>query len=171
MVPLLSFSIPRVFKVKFNYKNVFVQSLGVFSIVMLAFLVFSRFIDFETIRTDFSSRLEITKSMFVWASFYTVFINAMVEEVFFRAYIFGGIKNKTTAYMYSSILFAVYHLTIFMTWFTLPILLIIMLGLFVGGLIFSYNYDKQKSIIAAYLVHLAADIAVILIGYLVIFTA
>ena len=87
MVPLLSFSNRRVFKVKFNYKNVFVQGLGVFSIVMLAFLVLSRFIDFETIRADFSSRLEITKSMFVWASIYTVFINAMVEEVFFRAYI------------------------------------------------------------------------------------
>lgn len=173
VIPIVSVLTLENHSLKIKYANVVIQALGVFSIVMIAFYLFSKWIDFDTIRNDFSQRLEINKTMFVWASIYTIFINAFIEELFFRAYVFGRLRkqNKVLAYVFSSLLFAIYHLTIFMTWFNLPILLLILLGLFLGGMIFSYNFDKHNSIVAAFIVHVAADVAVVVIGYMVIFNA
>lgn len=173
LVPAMSlFTIKSKLKAN-NFKNTLLTAGGVFTIIIVAFLFVNRYIDFTIIQEDFTSRLNISKSMFIFAGLYTIFINALIEELFFRGYIFLNMSriNRRMAYLFSAALFAVYHLTIFKAWFTLPILTLVLLGLFVGGLIFNYFAEKSKSILTPYIIHIAADMAVVVIGYQVLYIA
>jgi len=149
-----------------EFKPVIVLSVFVFMIIMIAFLILNSFINFDTIQDDFVNRMQISTSQFVWASIYTIVINALIEEIFFRGFIFMNLlkKNRVLAYLISSGLFAIYHMAIFKTWFSLPIFILIMFGLFVGGLIFSHFVEKTNSFLASYMIHVSADLAIVLIG-------
>ena len=96
-----------------------------------------------------------------------IFVNAFFEEFFFRGFVFrGGLKigTKQYAYLFSAVLFALYHVTMIMNWFTLPIFFLCMAGLFAGGLIFNYVTDKCGSIFGSYIIHAAANLAINAIG-------
>lgn len=133
-------------------------------IIVVAYLILYPFIDLSAIQSDMAGRMAISRTLFFFAAMYTIFINALLEEIFFRAYIYKGIRSKKLAYIYSSLAFALYHLAIFGTWFSLPLLGLALVGLLVGGLIFSYITDKSGSFIGAYIVHIGADIGVVLVG-------
>ncbi len=149
-----------------EFKPVILLSIFVFLVIMVAFLILNSFINFDTIQNDFKTRMQISTSQFMWASIYTIFINALIEEIFFRGFIFMNLlkENRLLAYLISAGLFAVYHMAIFKTWFSLPIFLLIMFGLFVGGLIFCYFVKKTNSFLASYMIHVSADLAIVLIG-------
>jgi len=151
---------------KSEFKPVIALSVFVFMIIIIAFLILNSFINFDTIQDDFVNRMQISTTQFVWASIYTIVINALIEEIFFRGFIFMNLlkKNRVLAYLISSGLFAIYHMAIFKTWFSLPIFLLIMFGLFVGGLIFSHFVEKTNSFLASYMIHVSADLAIVLIG-------
>ncbi|MBI9011882.1 MAG: CPBP family intramembrane metalloprotease [Clostridiales bacterium] len=149
-----------------EFKPVILLSVFVFLVIIIAFLVLNSFINFYTIQNDFKNRMQISTAQFMWAGIYTIVINALIEEIFFRGFIFMKLlkENRFLAYLISAGLFAMYHMAIFKTWFSLPIFLLIMFGLFVGGLIFSYFVEKTNSFLASYMIHVSADLAVVLIG-------
>ncbi|MCH4888202.1 CPBP family intramembrane metalloprotease [Acidaminobacter sp. JC074] len=149
-----------------SYKKTGIASLFVFTVIIVAFFIFRGFIDIEAIRYDMSHRMQIDKSLFILAALYTVFINAFAEEIFFRGFIFKGMLkySRKFAYVLSALAFSIYHVAIFLTWFSLPITLLILFGLFVGGLIFNYFVEETDSILASYMIHISADIAIVLIG-------
>ncbi len=153
-------------KLSGNFKKPMVVAIMIFSIIIIAYLILGVFIDVEAIRYDMSHRMDINKSMFVIAALYTVFINAFIEEVFFRGFIFKGllVYSRKLAYIISALSFATYHIAIFMTWFNIGLTLLILFGLFVGGLIFNYFVEDTKSILSSYMIHIAADLAIVLIG-------
>jgi len=153
-------------KLSGNFKKPMVVAIMIFSIIIIAYLILGVFIDVEAIRYDMSHRMDINKSMFVIAALYTVFINAFIEEVFFRGFIFKGLLDysRKLAYIISALSFAIYHIAIFMTWFNIGLTLLILFGLFVGGLIFNYFVEDTKSILSSYMIHIAADLAIVLIG-------
>ena len=64
-----------------------------------------------------------------------------------------------------SFLFAIYHIAIFLPWFDWPILLIAVIGLFIGGLLFQWLNKKSGTIYPGWIVHISADIGVLLIGF------
>lgn len=151
---------------KDDRKFIFIWSIFVFSIIILVYLILKNFIDLDIIINDFSTRLMIDSKWIVIAGLYTIVINSLIEEVFFRGFIFLGLtNNKIVAYLYSSSLFAIYHMTIFKTWFSISITILILIGLFVGGIIFAYFVDKTKSVISSWIIHLSADLAIIIIGF------
>lgn len=149
-----------------EFKPVILVSIFVFFVIMVAFLILNSFISFDTIQNDFKNRMQISTSQFMWAGIYTIFINALIEEIFFRGFIFMNLlkENRLLAYLISAGLFAVYHMAIFKTWFSLPIFSLIMFGLFIGGVIFCYFVEKTNSFLASYMIHVSADLAIVLIG-------
>jgi|LGOV01.1.fsa_nt_gb membrane protease YdiL (CAAX protease family) len=173
MVKLPLFTVYPIYKLKGmpfilhrqDFLRVSVISIFVFCIVSAAYLIFSPLIDTSIIQSDFLNRMQITNTQFALAALYTVFVNSFIEELFFRGYVFKGLlKNRKVAYIFSSALFALYHVTIFKTWFSLPVFLLTMVGLFIGGLIFSYFVEKSNSFLASYLIHISADLAIVGIG-------
>jgi len=149
---------------KGDKRYLFIWSLLVMVIIFLAYFLLEPYLDIEAIREDFSGRMQISRKMMYGAAVYTIIVNSFIEEYFFRGFIFKGLGTSPVAYLVSSLLFAIYHVAIFGTWFNLPLILLMLLGLFIGGLIFAYFTKKADSFLGSWVIHLSADLAIVGIG-------
>lgn len=153
-----------------TYKIGLFLSILSFISIFIGFLISRSFIDFSTLRQDFFVKYELTGIKFIIASIYLVLVNSFLEEYFFRGFIFYNLNNKYIAHITSSTFFAVYHLANFINWFEHKIFLLFPLtGLIVGGIIFNLLIEKSKDLYNAWLVHLTADVAIVIIGIFILF--
>ena len=100
---------------------------------------------------------------------YISFVNSMLEEFFFRGYAFLILKTecgRLFAYIFSSSLFAFYHVGMTSGWFNPLIYILSMLGLFIGGCIFNLLNERMLSILPSWLVHMCANFAINTIGFI-----
>lgn len=134
--------------------------------IYIAYYFLQNSISWDNIQAYLNEK-NITATTFVLAFLYVMFWNSFLEEVFFRWWIFNSLysSNKVFAYIFSAGLFSVYHLVIFLTWFTGPILLIALAWLFIGWLLFAYLYTLNSSIWTAWLVHIFADLVIVFIAF------
>ena len=142
-------------------------SVLVFGIIMVAFYVVQPFIGMGNIVSDISGRMAVSRNEIVYVGIYTIVVNAFIEELFFRGFIFQGLVKagwQRLAYVFSAMTFALYHISNFRTWFDLWVMALALLGLFIGGIIFAYFVDRTKSFLASWLIHMSADIAIVWIG-------
>ncbi|MBZ9635369.1 CPBP family intramembrane metalloprotease [Clostridium sp. FP1] len=98
---------------------------------------------------------------------YITFGNSFLEEYFFRGFYLlksYELKSKKFAYIYSSLLFGVYHIAIFKTWFNSGLVGLALIGLISIGFIFNWLDTRSKNFINSWLVHILADSAIIIIG-------
>lgn len=135
------------------------------------FLLIRNSIDVSAIADDLNHRMKIGGSLMVLAALYTTFINSFIEEYFFRGLLFLGLKHqgkKGIGYLASSLLFALYHVTIFLQWFSWPMMVVAIGGLVIGGLIFAWFADRTDSLLGAWLIHITADAVLMILGMLVL---
>lgn len=152
-------------KKQFSYGIIF--GILCFIIVIIAYLIFKKFIDFKGILNEMQNKSQITPANFIFVGLYITFVNSFLEEYFFRGYIFLNLYekgNKIGAYIFSSLLFSLYHLTIFKSWFDLQIMFLVLFGLFSVGILFNILDTKSRNFINSWIVHILADSAIILIG-------
>ena len=181
---LLFLLIPIVYRILTRDRNIYISSssrlkrrgslypgllIGVlsFGILMAAYYYLQSFIDFKTIIKELETRLKITPLNFLIIGIYITLFNSFIEEFFFRGFIFLGIyKTGRTgiAYIYSSLLFALYHIMIFRNWFTFPLFLLALFGLFAVGLLYNWLDTKSNNFLNSWIAHIFADAAIILIG-------
>ena len=143
--------------------------LGVFTVVMLAYVLLGDYIDLSSIKESLTSGVGVTADNFVYVAIYISFVNSLLEEFFFRGYAFLILKRecgRIFAYIFSSLTFAIYHVGMTSGWFNIFIYLLSMLGLFVGGSIFNYLNEKCESIYPSWLVHMCANFAINTIGFI-----
>lgn len=145
--------------------------LAVFAIIFIAYVVFKPYIDFHNIVFDLTSKLKINKSNYIFVALYICLINSLLEETFFRKYIFLSIlelgKNNI-AYFISAALFSIYHIAIFKTWFQIWISILCLVALFATGLFLNYVNKKSGSVKTSWTIHFFANVAILLIGYMYI---
>lgn len=149
---------------KKNFLLSIIFSAATFSIIWIGYFIFQPLINFNSINDE----LELSQSEFLLRGIYIIVGNSFLEEFFFRGYIFLNLyelKLKKIAYIFSSILFAVYHIAMFQSWFPLPIMLLVLLSLFVIGFVFNYLCTRVSSFTGSWMVHASADLAIILIGW------
>ena len=138
-----------------------------FLAVIVAYRLLSASIDLAGISTELEMKLGITALNFIFIGLYIMFVNSLLEEYFFRNIVLLGILRegrRLTAYLYSSILFSLYHMSIFMQWFEGKILFLSLFGLFVIGIIYSYMNEKSGHFVSSWIAHAIADMAIITIG-------
>ncbi|GAQ17388.1 CAAX amino terminal protease self-immunity [Oceanobacillus picturae] len=142
-----------------------VTILGISSagIVLAAYLLFLPQIDLNLIQQDLTDRLGITATGFIFVGIYVSFGNSLLEEYFFRGFIFFNLPRKW-GYIYSPLLFASYHIPMIMLWFTAEIILICFIGLWVVGVVFHLVNEKNRTIWASWIIHICADLMIIIIG-------
>ncbi|MFW6231059.1 MAG: CPBP family intramembrane glutamic endopeptidase [Nanoarchaeota archaeon] len=142
-------------------------SILVFTVVLGAYFILQQYIDFSTIEQELA-KIGVTPLNYVFIAVYITFGNSFIEEFFFRGHLFMNLKkeNKRTAYIASSLLFAVYHIGIFLTWFSAGISAVALVGLFFGGMIFNYLNEKSGTITNSWIVHIAADAAIVMVGFM-----
>ena len=125
--------------------------------------------DFSSITSSLTKNIGVTGENFVFVSLYISFVNSLLEEFFFRGFAFITLKRITSrrfAYLFSAAVFAVYHIAMMIGWFSLDVFIIIMVGLFAGGIIFNYLNEKSATVYPSWLVHMFANFAINTVGFI-----
>ena len=141
----------------------------IFSVIIIGYIVSKAFFDYSSLINSLSTDQKAGKESFIWIAMYIVFCNSFLEEFIFRYISFVKLSEnipKKIAYLFSSIMFACYHIFIIESSFPTPLLLLSLLGLFLGGLVFDYIDEKDKSIYNSWIIHMFADLAIMTIWFI-----
>lgn len=147
---------------KKNIKLPFILGGIVIAFIVGGFLVLSPYMKQEMIVGAFAKN-GITRDNFPLVFIYVVLINAALEEIFFRGFVFMSLYRasyKPYAYVFSSLLFALYHVAILNGALSPALFIFCIFGLFVAGFIFNLLTVKCKSILGSLIVHISANLAI-----------
>lgn len=154
---------------KRGIKTAILLCVSVYVIILGGYLLLKDIFDFSAITDTLTNNIGVTGKNFIFVALYISFINSLLEEFFFRGFAFLTLKRITSrkfAYLFSATVFAVYHIAMMIGWFKFEVFLIVMAGLFAGGLIFNYLNEKNATIYPSWLVHMFANFAINTIGFM-----
>lgn len=140
-------------------------ALGVFLFLTVGYMVLSPWLDLSAIPEQLRYN-DITAETFPVVAVYITLINSLLEEIFFRGFAFLTLRQHAGnrfAYVFSGISFALYHVSIMDGWFHPIWFGLFLAGLAVAGMLFDW-LDRRGSIWCGWMVHMAANLAINLIG-------
>ena len=143
--------------------------LIIYAVIMAAFFITKGFFDYSALVESLSADQNVSQNSFIWVALYISFCNSLLEEFLFRFVAFIKLSEfvtKTTAYIFSSLMFALYHIAMVGSSFPIPLLLLAIAGLAIGGAIFNYVDDKSRNIYNSWIIHMFADFAIMTIWYI-----
>jgi len=163
-------SIRDIFRIR---KKGFVIALGlgvgIYLLIIGAWWVVKHWVDFSGIAGNLTQSAGVTKDNFLYVSLYISFVNSLLEEFFFRGFLFTNLKqNRKLAYCFSALAFSLYHVAMMIGWFSIWLTGLVLLGLFVGGLIFNALNDRNDCIYVSWLTHMFANFAINTIGFILL---
>lgn len=114
-----------------------------------------------------TTELGVRDHFWTFAIFISVFHSA-IEEYYWRWFVYGRLRNVTgrwSAHILGGVTFAAHHIVITTQFF--PFWWGVLFGGLVGcgGVIFSLLYERQKSLVGAWISHMIIDFAIMAIGY------
>lgn len=139
---------------------------GVFAFLLGGYLLLSPWLDLSAIPENLAGKEGITRETFPLAAAYITLCNSLLEEFFFRGFAFLTLYregDKGLAYGFSSLAFALYHVSITSSWGA-PVLIVFMVaGLTAAGLLFDW-LDREGSLLPSWLVHMGANLGTNTVG-------
>jgi membrane protease YdiL (CAAX protease family) len=115
------FTSTRAVKTKFftkiernRLKQTLVPGLVVFIFIFIVYVGLRSFLDRELIVSALLN-VGVTQSNYPYIFLYIIFINAALEELFFRGFVFLNLHRMgltKSAHLYSALLFAFYHISV-----------------------------------------------------------
>lgn len=145
--------------------------LAVYGVILGAYLIVRPFFDFSGIAVNLTANAGVNADNFLFVSLYISFINSLLEEFFFRGFLFTNLKkygSSALAYGISAGLFALYHVAMMTGWFSPILFILVMVGLTMGGMIFNFLNERLGSIYPSWLVHMFANFAINTIGFILL---
>ncbi len=127
------------------------------------------YIDLSNITKSLTSDIGVNADNFVFVAIYISLCNSFLEEFFFRGFAFITLKNhvgRWVSYLFSSFIFAFYHIGMTFGWVELPIFLVGIVGLFAGGMIFAYLNEKRGNIYSSWIVHMFINFGINTVGFI-----
>ncbi|MBQ4100288.1 MAG: CPBP family intramembrane metalloprotease [Oscillospiraceae bacterium] len=143
--------------------------IGIYLVILIGFFLTRNIIDYSNVTSSLTSGMGITAENFIYVSLYISLMNSFLEEFFFRGYGFITLKKYTSrkvAYIFSSSLFAIYHIGMLVGMFNFGVLLLLLFGLIVGGCIFNYLNELNDNIYPSWFVHMFANFAINTVGFI-----
>ncbi len=129
-------------------------------------------IDLDMMR-EMMGRIGLDKlHRYITGAIYWITANSLLEEFVWRWFVVCQARKLMPAWgaiVFSAAGFTIHHIVATSIYFSPLIVGIITLGIFIGGIIWSWLYVRYDSIWPAYISHVIADLAVFIIGYLLIF--
>ncbi len=110
--------------------------------------------------------------VFLAGAVYWCLVNALLEEYVWRWFVFRQchtLVSGRAAVVVSALLFTVHHVVALAVMGDVRLLLLGSTGVFLGGLIWSGCYLKYESVWPGYLSHILADVAIMAIGWHILF--
>ena len=143
--------------------------LAIYCAIIGVFFLTRNVFDYSALVDSQMADQKIDSSGFIWIALYISFGNSFLEEFLFRFIAFIKLSefvSKKFAYIFSSVMFAVYHIAFIGQSFPLPLLLLSLFGLAVGGFIFDLVDNKNGNIYYSWFIHMFADFAIMTIWYI-----
>ncbi len=147
----------------------FLMGIGVYLVIIGAYFLFRNVFDFSSLTNSLTESTGVSRENFLFVAIYISFANSLLEEFFFRGFGFICAKRnmpRALAYVISSLAFAAYHIAMMIGWFDWPVVLLALIGLFLGGMIFNYFNEKYENIYLSWLIHMFANFAINTIGFI-----
>lgn len=147
----------------------FVLGGVIYFLIMGAYTLTGNLFDYSPLVMSLSQDQQVDSRSFVWVALYISFCNSFLEEFMFRFISFiqlSAYSSQKTAYLFSSIMFALYHVAMIGPSFPVHLLGLALLGLAIGGLIFDFIDSKSGNIYPSWIVHMFADFALMTIWYI-----
>jgi len=120
------------------------------------------------IMAEIKARAHTAPLVFISALIYIPLVNALVEELFFRGFLFMHVYEQgyhRAAMLGSAFLFMLYHLTMFHRWFPWPVLILILAALFLAGILLNHLLLMWKRIAMVWALHGLANLAILLLAW------
>lgn len=152
-----------------NARALIVSALFCFVGIGIAFTLFKNQIDLAAIRQSLMSKENLTKENCLFVFAYIILVNSFLEESFFRGFLSHLFTDKKLGYVISAVLFALYHIGIVAGWFNPLVFVVSIAGLAVVALFLQWLSDRYETIAASWLAHGCANLAINIIGALLIF--
>jgi len=156
---------------KRGFLTALVLGLGVYGVILGGYFLVRQWFDFSAIAGKLTENAGVTKENFLAVSLYLSFANSLLEEFFFRGFVFSNLKKyagRGLAYWFSAVAFAVYHVAMMLGWFSPALFLLVLAGLTLGGLIFDWLNERMGTVYISWLVHMFANFAINTVGFILL---
>ncbi|WP_312653973.1 CPBP family intramembrane glutamic endopeptidase [Aminipila sp.] len=143
--------------------------IGVYGFIMVCYFTIGTFFDFSQVTGALNKNVGVNKDNFVFVAIYISFANSLLEEFFFRGFVFMNLKklaNRKFAYLVSSLAFAIYHVAMMIGWFSIWLFLLLLAALTMAGVIFNWLNEKQGNIYTSWFVHMFANFSINTVGFI-----
>jgi uncharacterized protein len=107
-----------------------------------------------------------TGSILFWLIIFLIFINPVLEELYWREVMYMRLIERVGAVptiMITSFFYSLYHLVPLFSIFVFPFNFIAVIPVFMAGLMWGYFRYKLKSISASIISHILADVGIMLV--------
>jgi len=141
--------------------------IGVYAFILACYFTIGSYFDFSKVTDALSEGVGVTKDNFIFVAIYISFINSLLEEFFFRGFVFlnlSRLADRKFAYIVSSFAFSVYHAAIMTGWFSVWLFALLLFSLMAAGIIFNRLNEKQGNIYTSWFVHMFANFAINTVG-------
>ncbi|MFD1134559.1 CPBP family intramembrane glutamic endopeptidase [Paenibacillus urinalis] len=154
---------------KKSLKFAMLLGIGVFIIILGSYFLIGPYFDFTQVTGALQNNMGVNAGNFVFVAIYISIVNSLLEEFFFRGFAFLTLKKlagRRFAYLFSAGAFAVYHIAMMTSWFTIALFVLLIASLFVAGVIFNWLNERNGNIYASWMVHMCANLAINTIGFI-----
>ena len=152
---------------KRELKQAALLGIAVFTLILGGYFLLRNAADFSGITESLTTNAGVSRELFPIVAVYIPLVNALLEEFFFRGFAFLTLCHFFPAkfvYLFSSVVFSLYHVSILQGWFSPALYALAMAGLVVGGLLFNRLDSHSKSLLPSYFVHMSANLAINTVG-------
>jgi membrane protease YdiL (CAAX protease family) len=135
-------------------------------------LVGEQWIDAERVRQAAGQNGIGSRVLYLAFAAYLILVNSLLEEYVWRWFVFRQTERLLpgwAAVFVSAFFFTIHHVIALRAQFGWGVTLLGAAGVFVGGAVWSWCYQRYRSIWPAYVSHAIVDVAVLLIGWRLIF--
>ena len=142
------------------------------AIIAVYLLLGHQLIDVSQVRSAAQANGIAEPWRYIGLATYLSLVNAVLEEYVWRWFVFKKSERlwgAKAAVFASAFFFTPHHIWALKAQFNLTVTALCAVGVFVGGVIWSWSYDRFRSIWPGYLSHALVDIAIMLVGYHLIF--
>jgi len=152
-------------------KQACILALAVYALILFGFFFIQEYIDLNLIRESLLGKEGIHRGNFIFVAAYISIVNSFIEEIFFRGFAFQVVKHlnfQNFAHVFSACVFAIYHIGIIGAWFSVPMLILMIAGLFAAGIVLNLFCQYTDSILGSWSIHVAANLAINTIGFIIL---
>ena len=108
------------------------------------------------------------RAVFIGLAAYWIFVNSLLEEYVWRWFVtqqWQKLLRPGPAVVLSALCFTLHHVLITQVYLSWTAVLIVNIGVFTGGVIWSWLFARYRSIWPGYLSHILADAIIFIVGY------